>query len=136
MRSFIVKVIANMASFYLASYFVAGFHIDQTWQAYLMTAIVFMIFNLLVAPIVKLLLLPINLLTLGLFRWLTQVLVLYIFDLLYTGISITGYHFAGFKSAIIALPPANLNLFWVLVLASLVMSIAYGLVTSLFQTEE
>lgn len=136
MRSFIVKVLANMASFYLASYFVAGFHIDQTWQAYLMTAIVFMLFNLLVAPIVKLLLLPINLLTLGLFRWLTQVLVLYIFDILYTGITITAYHFPGFRSALIALPAANLNLFWVLVVASLVMSLTYGLVTSLFQAEE
>lgn len=136
MRGLIVKIIANIASFYVAAYLVAGFHIDQTWQAYLMTAIIFMLFNLLIAPIVKLLLLPINLITLGLFRWFTQVLLLYLFDLLYTGITITAYHFPGYSSSIIALPPTNLNLFWVLVITSLIMNLTYSLITGLFQTEE
>src|SRR6185369_18028749 len=107
MRNLVVKIIANMASFYIAAYFVAGFHIDHTWQAYLLTAIVFMFFNLLISPVIKLLLLPINLITLGLFRWLTQVLVLYIFDLLYTGITISGYRFSGFTSPLISLPATS-----------------------------
>jgi uncharacterized membrane protein YvlD (DUF360 family) len=136
MRNFVVKVIANMASFYVAQYFVDGFTIAGTWQAYLLTAVVFMIFNVLVAPIIKLLLLPINLITLGLLRWLTNVLVLYIFDILYTGVSITGYHFGGYSSPVIGLPAANLNLFWTLVIASLFMSLTYSLVTSLFQAGE
>ena len=136
MRNFIVKVIANMASFYVAQYFVEGFTLSNTWQAYVVTAIIFMLFNLLVGPIIKLLLLPINLLTLGLFRWLTSVLLLYIFDILYTGVSIVGYHFAGYSSPLIGLPAMNLNLFWVLVITSLIMNLAYSLVTGLFQAEE
>lgn len=136
MRSLIVKIIATMSSFYLAQYLVAGFKIDNTWQAYLLAAIVFILFNLLVAPVIKLLLLPINLLTLGLFHWLTQVLVLYIFDLLYTGLSIAPYYYPGYTSAVVALPAGNLGLFWVLLITSLLMSLTYGLVTGLFQGRE
>lgn len=133
MRSLIVKVIATMVSFYATQALVAGFHIDGSWQAYLLAAIVFLLFNLLVAPIIKLLLLPINLLTLGLFRWLTQVLVIYLFDLFYTGITISGYYFAGYHSSLLALPAGNLVSFWVYCLSALVMSVSYNLVASLLQ---
>lgn len=136
MRNLIVKILSTMASFYVAQYLVAGFKIDGTWQAYLVAAIVFMLFNLLVSPVIKLLLLPINLLTLGLFRWVTNVLVLYIFDILYTGITIMPYRFEGYSSSLLTLPAGNLSMFWVLVASSLVISITYSLTSSLLQGEE
>lgn len=132
MRKIIVNVLATAASFYAAQYFLLGFHIDSTWQAYMMTALVFVIFNFFISPIIKLLLLPINLLTLGLFRWLSNVLVLYLFDLLYDGIRISAYNFPGYTSSIISLPANYLGLFWVLVLSSLVMSMTYSLISMLF----
>ena len=95
----------------------------------------FVIFNFLLSPIIKLLLLPINLLTLGLFRWLTNVLVLYLFDLVYDGLRITSFTYPGFASTIIALPSSPLNLFWVLVFASLLMSLTYSLITTLFSVD-
>jgi len=64
MRNLILKILSTMASFYVAQKLVAGFHLESTWQAYLISAIIFLLFNLLVGPLIKLLLLPINLLTL------------------------------------------------------------------------
>lgn len=136
MRTLLVKILGTMASFYTAQYLVAGFHIDSTWQAYLTAAIIFLLFNLLVAPLIKLLLLPINLLTLGLFRWLTQIIVLYLFDLFYTGITISSYQFVGFRNNLLALPAGNLNFFWALCLVALVMSVTYNLVIMLLQGDE
>lgn len=136
MRKLIIKILATAASFFVAQYFLAGFAIESTWSAYLVASLVFVIFNGILSPIIKLLLLPINLLTLGLFRWLTNVLVLYLFDLLYDGIRISGYNYPGFTSGIIALPAGPLNLFWVLVLASLLMSFTYSLISTLFRAEE
>jgi uncharacterized membrane protein YvlD (DUF360 family) len=135
MKALLVKILGTMGSFYAAAYFIHGFHIDSTWQTYLATAIVFLLFNLLITPLVKLLLLPINLLTLGLLRWLTNVLVLYLFDLLYDGIRITGYQYAGLTTNLLILPPMYISLFWTLVLTSFVMSLTYSLITSLFQGE-
>ena len=124
-----------MASFYVAQKLVAGFHLESTWQAYLISAIIFLLFNLLVGPLIKLLLLPINLLTLGLFRWLTQVIVLYLFDVFYVGISISSYYFPGWRSNVLELPPGEIAFFFVLCLVALVMSLTYNLVLSLFNAE-
>lgn len=131
MRSLIVKIIATMVSFYITSSLVAGFKIEPTWQSYLIAALIFLLFNLLVTPLIKLLLLPINLLTLGLFRWITQVLVIYLFDILYTGITISSYYFAGYSSSLVALPAGNLSAFWVYCLSALIMSVSYNITLSL-----
>lgn len=136
MRKFIVKIIATAISFYIAQYFLSGVQINASWPAYLITSLVFVVFNFILSPIVKLLLLPINLLTLGLFRWVTNVLVLYVFDLLYDGLRISPFTYTGFSSSILTLPAAHLNLFWVLVLTSLIMSLSYGVISSLFQAGE
>lgn len=136
MRKLIVKILATTASFYVAQYFLAGIELDKTWSAYLITSLVFVIFNFFLSPIIKLLLLPINLLTLGLFRWLTNVLVLYLFDLVYDGIRIVGFSYPGLSSSIISLPPGPLALFWVLVLASLLMNLTYSLISILLRAED
>ncbi|MFH2085512.1 MAG: phage holin family protein [bacterium] len=135
MRKIIVKVLATAASFYVAQYFLGGIHIDETWSAYLIASLVFVIFNFFLTPIIKLLLLPINLLTLGLFRWVTNVLVLYLFDLVYDGISITAFIYPGMSSSLISLPSGHLALFWVLVITSFLMNITYSLIATLFQAD-
>lgn len=127
MRSLIAKIVSTMVSFYITSSLISGFKIEPTWQSYLIASLIFLLFNLLVTPLIKLLLLPINLLTLGLFRWITQVLVIYLFDILYTGITISSYYFAGFTSSIVALPAGNLSSFWVYCLSALIMSISYNI---------
>jgi len=133
MRSLLVKIIATMVSFYATQALIAGFRIDLNWKSYLISAIIFLLFNMLVSPIIKLLLLPINLLTLGLFRWLTQVLIIYLFDVLYTGITISSYYFSGYSNGLFALPAGNLAVFWVYCLSALVMSVSYNLVSLLLQ---
>lgn len=136
MRKIVVKILSTAASFYVAQYFLAGFALEKTWSAYLVASIVFVVFNFVLSPVIKLLLLPINLLTLGLFRWLTNVLVLYIFDLMYDGLRISSFIFPGYSSPIISLPAGNINLFWVLVLSSLLMSLTYSIINTLFRGED
>lgn len=135
MRSLIIRVLGTALSFFVTSYLIAGFQIEPSWQAYLIASLVFVILNAVVGPLVKLLLLPINLLTLGLFRWLSSVIVLYLFDLLYTGISISAYRFSGFTSGLLSLPPLDLSLFWALVLSSFTISLTYSLFSSLLSSE-
>ncbi len=132
MRKIIDSLLSTSASFYVAGYFLAGFKIDNTWSAYLIASLVFVIFNFFLSPIIKLLLLPINLLTLGLFRWLSNVLVLYLFDLIYDGINIMAFTYPGFSSNVVSVPSGNLNLFWVLVVSSFLMSLTYSLIQTLF----
>lgn len=135
MKRLLIRILGTALSFYAVSYLVAGFHITPTWSAYLVASIVFVVMNWIVSPIVKLLLLPINLLTLGLFRWVASVIVLYVFDLIYSGITISAYNFTGYSSGLLSLPPLHLSLFWVLVVSSFVMSVTYSLFSTLLITE-
>lgn len=133
MRGLIVKIVGISLSFYLTDLLVGGFSIDNTFSAFVFASLIFIIFNALIKPIISLLLLPINLLTLGLFHWLINVLVLYIFDLLYGGVTIMAYHFEGYTSSLINLPPADINLFWTLVISSIAISLFYSFYESIFK---
>ncbi len=135
MKKLIVNIFSTSLALLTTSYLIQGFQVGPSWQAYLLASVIFIILNAFVAPLIKLLLLPINLLTLGLFRWVSNVLVLYIFDVLYTGVTISGYDFGGYTSNIIALPPGHLSLFWTLVLSSLTISLTYGIISSLLHSE-
>lgn len=135
MRTLIVKLASTMVSFYFVQFLIAGVRLDPTWQAYLSATLVFWLFNLLVAPIIRLLLLPINLLTLGLFGWIANVLTLYLFDIFSNSITISAYQFTGFSSSLLALPPTYLSLFWVLLLTSLTLTLFNNLITFLLRSE-
>lgn len=134
MRGLITKILGTAISFYVTDKIIIGFTIENTWQAFLLASIVFILINALIKPIIKLLFLPINLITLGLFHWLINVIVLYIFDLLYTGVAITGYHFEGYTAQLISLPAMDLSLFWVLVLSSFTISIFYSIYEIIFRS--
>lgn len=134
MRSLIFKLLGTGLSLYITDRLIDGFTIETTWQALLLASVVFLLVNVIIKPIIKILLLPINLITLGLFHWLINVIVLYIFDFLYTGVTIEAYQFAGFSSNLLSLPPMYFSLFWVLVLSSITISIFYSLYEMIFHT--
>lgn len=136
MRKIIVTILSTATAFYVTQYLLDGVQLMGGWKAYLIASFVFVLFNFFLSPIIKLLLLPINLLTLGLFRWVTGVLVLYLFDLVYDGINIAAFTFPGYTSALISLPKMYLPLFWVLVLCSLIMSLTYTVINQLLAPEE
>jgi len=135
MRQFFLKVLGTAAGFYVVQYFLAGVHLDPTPVSYLITSVVFVIFNFFLSPLIKLLLLPINLLTLGIFRWISNIIVLYLFDLLYDGINISAFAYPGLTSPYLSLPPTHLNLFWVLVLSSLLLNLTVSILSRLFNAE-
>ena len=135
MRKLIVRILGSALSFYVTSYVVGGFQIESSWRAYLLASVIFLLFNAIASPVIKLLLLPINLLTLGLFRWVVNVIVLYIFDLLYDGINITAYNFPGWSSSIISLPPFYVSLFFVILASSFLISLTSSLWSSLLSAE-
>lgn len=135
MRSLIVRVLGTALSFYITACLVKGFQLDATWVSYITASAIFVILNWLILPLVKLLLLPINLLTLGLFRWVASVIVLYFFDLIYSGLAISSYYFSGFSTGWIAIPAGNVSLFWTLIFSSLSISLSYSLISSLLLPE-
>jgi putative membrane protein len=86
----IALILGNVLALFLASYYVAGVAISGGWQEILIVGLVFSAVNFFLKPLLKLLLGPIILLTLGVFILVINMGVLWITDLLLPQMSIAG----------------------------------------------
>ncbi|PIZ45666.1 hypothetical protein COY30_01575, partial [Candidatus Woesebacteria bacterium CG_4_10_14_0_2_um_filter_44_9] len=66
----------------------------------------------LVKPLINLLLLPLNLITFGFFRWVSSAIALYLVTLVIPGFKIIGFSFAGFSSRWLDIPAFSLSGFF------------------------
>ncbi len=92
----LTTLIINMIAFYVVAYLVPGVTIVG-WQALLVTAVVWGILSVLVRPILILLTLPINIVTLGLFVLVINALLLLLMNRI-----VPGFHVSGFGVAFLA----------------------------------
>lgn len=113
----------NFVSLWLASAILLGVSFSAGYQIIALSALVLSLVNLLIKPLINILLLPINLLTLGGFRWLSNVIALYLVTLFVPQFKIAGFLFPGFNYEGFVIPQMYLSLFWVFVLTSFIISL-------------
>jgi len=73
---------------YAANYFVPGFGVSGSWKEYLLAGAFLGLLNLVVKPILKLISMPIIILTLGLFTLVINGLLLWTVDYIFDFVSI------------------------------------------------
>ena len=76
----LVRWAANAVALYVAAWLLTGITYGDQWWTLLVAAAVFTLVNTWVRPVVRLLSLPLIILTLGLFLFVVNVLMLYITD--------------------------------------------------------
>jgi putative membrane protein len=97
--SFLVRLIINALAFLIVSAVYSGLKVNGLWAA-IIAALIWGIVNALLRPILMLLTLPINFLTLGLFTLVVNGIILIVTAQLYSGLVISGF-FAGIVAAIL-----------------------------------
>lgn len=121
----------------LVLYFVSQITIGLTFEggttSLLITAVGLTIASLFIKPIINLLLLPLNLLTFGFFRFLTNAITLFLVDLVLSQFSVGEFFFKGYHGTLIVIPslgvPAGpLSYLAFSFLISFVSSIIYWLI--------
>src|SRR3990167_8812335 len=106
MKTILRAVFLNLVTLYLVAMFYSGLTIDNQ-------------------PIIKLLLLPINLLTLGLFSWVVNVITLFLLTYFIKGVAILAYTFPGISYQGFIIPQMHFNLIISYVITSLVLSLTH-----------
>ena len=129
LRSFVI----NLVVLYLVDQAFLGFKLTGAFQGLLFTAAVLTGINLAIKPLVKLLLLPINLLTLGAFRWLANVISLYLVTLLVPYLEIVSFTFPGYVYQGFVIPEIYLAKLWVLIISSFFISLLSTFLLWLFK---
>ncbi|MCC5889678.1 MAG: phage holin family protein [Alkalibacterium sp.] len=101
------RILANTIIFLALAGFLEGFTIT-TWSTALIAAVVFGVLNIIVKPILVILSLPITLMTLGLFYFIINGLMLWL-----TAVLVSGFGFSSFGLALlVALIVSALNAFF------------------------
>ncbi len=120
----LLKVYATSTlSLYLASVAFDGIVLAKWPESLLLAGLGLSLLSLLVKPLINLLLLPLNLITFGLFRWVSSAVALYLVTLVVPGFKILGFAFAGLSSKWMDLPSINLTGFLAIIAFSLVISL-------------
>ncbi len=90
MSKAIVMLVGNGIGLYLAARYVHGFNVPINLQGLLTASLALTAINLFVRPLIKLVLSPLILLTLGLASILVNLATLYLLDYLLTSVTISG----------------------------------------------
>lgn len=119
LRSYLI----SLFSLFAATNIISSFSYNHKAETLLMGALVFLIINWFVKPVLKLFTLPLTLISLGMFSWVVNILVLYLLILVVSGISLTPWNFSGFSYESYTLPAFNFNLLLTYLVASFIISL-------------
>jgi putative membrane protein len=86
----IIRIIANSAAIWVASYAVPGFFFSGNSRDWLIAGLVLAILNSLVKPVLKLATCPVIILTLGLFSLIINIFVLFLAERILPNLEIIG----------------------------------------------
>ena len=104
----LTSLVVNALAFYVVAYLVPGVTIAG-WEVLLVVAVVWGVLAILLKPILILLTLPINILTLGLFTFVINALLITLMSRLVAGFRVEGFGTALLAAVVLALVNLVLN---------------------------
>lgn len=126
MKTILRAIFLNLISLYLVTLFFPGLSITHQLTTFLWAALVWTLLNKIVKPIIKLLLLPINLITLGLFSWVVNVVTLFLLKYFIRGVVIQAFTLTSFTNHGFVIPQMHFSLLFSYILTSLVLSLVHS----------
>lgn len=123
MKTLLRYFLINLVSLWATTRIIPGLTYTGGPKSLILGGLAFMLINFLLVPLLRILFLPLNLLTLGLFAWVVNVLALYALTTVVSDFKLVPYAFSGYTYNGITLPPYDLSPFLVAVTASLLIGI-------------
>lgn len=128
MRTILKHFIINTVTLYLISQAVSGMQFAQGSYTLLLAGLVLTLTTLIIKPVINILLLPINLITFGFFKWVGYAITLYLVTLIVPGFKLLDFVFKGYNSYWFAVPGITLAG----ILAFIAFSFLISCISSLF----
>jgi len=104
-RLFVIGVL----SLWVATMIAEGLVFQNQLEGILIAGSALALANFLVKPVINILLLPLNLATLGLFRFINNALTLFVVDFALPQFEVVGFNFVGFSTPYFEFPPINFD---------------------------
>ena len=122
MKGLIRHTVVNGVSLAILDQIIPGVTIVGGFFTYIIAGFVLSLLLLILKPILNIFSLPLNMLTLGLFSFFTNAIILYVLTVFVTQIKITAFTFNGFTYAGFIVPVMHFNTFWAFILTAAILS--------------
>jgi putative membrane protein len=90
MENLLFHIIANTLGIWLASRFITGVEFNGSFQYLLLAGVILGLISFFIKPVLKLITLPLRILTLGLFGIVLNMLLIWLLDVFFVELVITG----------------------------------------------
>ena len=127
MKNLLKLIFLNSISLITTATLFPGLNFSGKLTDLLFTGLIFTFINLLIKPFIKLFLLPINLVTLGLFSWLSSVLVLSLLIKINTHLTVTAFTSKALNYQGFVIPSLDFSKTLSLILACFLISLIFNL---------
>jgi putative membrane protein len=123
-KPFIRNSLFNAFSIFFLSQVLPGVRVDGGIITFLLGGVALTFLFRLLRPVLNLLSMPLNLVTLGFFSFLTNVIIFYLLTILVVGISITSFTFPGISYMGFVIPEIYFNTLFAFILVSFLQSVS------------
>lgn len=134
LRLVLRSIAINLASVFIAAQILSGvISYVGGYQTLLFASLIIAVVNLFVRPIINLLLLPINLITLGMFRWLSNLVTLYIVTWLVPNLQVHSFVYPGLDLKYLIIPQIHFSAFGAFLVATFTLTLTFHFIYWLLQ---
>ena len=123
MKSLIRNYLITLAALVVTTQIVPGLSYSGGLATLLIGALGLMLINWFIVPLLKVTFLPLNLITLGFFTWIVNVVALYILTKLINQFKLLPYTYSGISYNGFVVPEISLNVLMVAILASFLIGL-------------
>ncbi len=123
MKHLIRVFLFNIFALWLASELLPTLIVPDGWSVMLLSGFTLSLLMLFVAPLLKILFIPINILTFGLLSWVINVMVIYLLTFFVPEIRVVTANFPGFTWSGFVIPALELSYPMALIATSLLITI-------------
>ena len=123
MKGIVKNIVFNTISLFILSQVISGVRIAGGFQAILLAGLILTVLNIVLKPIINIFSLPLNMITLGLFSFITNAILLYVLTIFVPNVSVSSFTFNGYSSAGFIIPVIKLNTVTAFIVSAAVLSI-------------
>lgn len=129
MKSKLTNFLFYAFALFILTLFLPGVKIIGGLLTFIIGGIALSLMFLIIKPILTIITLPLNFITLGTFSFFINVIILYLLTVFVPNITINSFAFDGIKFAGFIVPKIYINTFFAFVLASLLLSFIFTFLT-------
>lgn len=133
MRGVVRNTLIYSLALFLTSLFLSGLKIEGGFLSFISGGFVLYILFMILKPVLSIISLPLNLVTLGIFSSLTNAIILYVLTVFYPKVRVEAFTFEGYSFLGFIIPSLWLNTFFAFIAVAVGISLVITLISWLIE---